>query len=135
MSVAEKIDPAVRADHVAWTAYLLRLIEWHRDCSSLAVPRALEAIVMHVESAGVNWIDYAFLRKTLAVPPLTSLPKCPDPVVAEWQARVGPKGDWRRIVPPDGETVEQRVAYLRSYPRYEFRALYAAPLPEAGVRT
>lgn len=48
---------------------------------------------------------------------------------AEWQGRVGKHGRWRRIDPPPGETMEQRVAYLRSMPAYEIRALYAAPQP------
>lgn len=62
--------------------------------------------------------------------------------VAEWQARVGPKGQWRRIDPTGtGETLEQRVAYLRGlkngagYRPYEVRALYAAPHPAPVAQT
>lgn len=47
--------------------------------------------------------------------------------VAEWQARAG-GGEWKRIQPLKGETIEQRLVELRQYPRYEFRALYTAPL-------
>ena len=52
--------------------------------------------------------------------------------VAEWQARVG-TGAWRRIDPPRGETIEERVKYLRDRAHtggaamYEVRALYAHP--------
>lgn len=52
---------------------------------------------------------------------------------AEWQGRVGKHGRWRRIDPPPGETMEQRVAYLRSMPVYEIRALYAAPQPAPAL--
>jgi hypothetical protein len=53
--------------------------------------------------------------------------------VAEWQARVGPRGQWKRVDPPPGVTVDQRVAELRGYPRYEFRALYAAPIAQQAA--
>lgn len=51
-------------------------------------------------------------------------------VPVEWQARAG-NGAWRRIDPPPGETIEQRVSYLRNRrdngrPMYEVRALYTA---------
>ena len=46
--------------------------------------------------------------------------------VAEWQSRVGTEGEWRRIVPPAGESMAQRIAYLRAWGRYEIRALYCA---------
>ena len=45
----------------------------------------------------------------------------------EWQSRCG--SEWRRIDPPKGETLEQRVAYLRGIkqkdgrPAYEIRVL------------
>lgn len=55
---------------------------------------------------------------------------------AEWQAQVGKRGQWRRIDPPPGETMEQRVAYLRSMPAYEIRALYTAqPAPALAPLT
>lgn len=49
----------------------------------------------------------------------------------EWQGRVG--DEWRRIDPPKGETLENRVEYLRNMKRedgkpvYEIRALYTSP--------
>lgn len=52
--------------------------------------------------------------------------------VVEWQARAGKSGEWRRVTPMHGETLAQRVAYLRSLthadgsPSYELRALCIA---------
>ena len=60
------------------------------------------------------------LRAALAKPQ-------PEPVIAEWQARVGNRGAWRRVDATPSETLRQRVEYLKSLGTYELRALYAAP--------
>jgi len=120
-ALASQQEVAAPAEFPGWTHWQERIKSLMADA---AYPESMS--VFQAMSRLCNEMAQASSRVPVA--------SVAEPV--EWQSRVG-GGVWRRIDPPQGESIVARVAYLQSItkngrPVYEVRALCVHPATTQG---